>query len=378
MNYLTDFMTMKGPAFWKKVDAEGAQSKQTFQKLWDKVGEQPLTQEEACSCLDALFIYTHMRLKAMKLDKVYPTKQFTRHGLEADPYLWWVDHFTAGISGASTLNWFSAAQVKKKNGSTGLAGASTHFVMDFHGEPYYIIPLMHGAWHEPHRNADSISIETVNPGALTQDGHTWRFWAREVPPEVIKELPPVLLDKPYRGAKILLPFTRDQLIANIKLKRVIDAALPGKLELPRMSQHSDWREGKTDMGPLWPLTEINQAAFSTDPVLELSFIQHYEEEQDEVGTIIHDIYDEDDSPEYGSGTPTHPDDSDTTPRLLSVTELQTLLDKKGYPLKVDGKFGSKTQTAVRAFQADWNKTHKDAQLKVDGIPGAQTCACLQK
>ena len=52
-------------------------------------------------------------------------------------------------------------------------------------------------------------------------------------------------------------------------------------------------------------------------------------------------------------------------RGLYVEELQEMLDKRGYTLKVDGKFGNKTLEAVKAFQADNG-------LKVDGVVGEKT------
>ena len=56
---------------------------------------------------------------------------------------------------------------------------------------------------------------------------------------------------------------------------------------------------------------------------------------------------------------------------LYVEELQEMLDKRGYTLKVDGKFGSETEEAVEAFQADNG-------LKVDGVVGAKTWGKLNK
>lgn len=56
-------------------------------------------------------------------------------------------------------------------------------------------------------------------------------------------------------------------------------------------------------------------------------------------------------------------------RGSSVSELQTLLNDKGYDLSVDGIFGSKTQAAVRDYQS------KNG-LSVDGIVGKNTWNAL--
>ena len=55
----------------------------------------------------------------------------------------------------------------------------------------------------------------------------------------------------------------------------------------------------------------------------------------------------------------------------SVKELQNLLTKKGFELKVDGAFGEKTEKAVRDFQTK-------NSLKVDGQVGNMTWESLRK
>ena len=52
-------------------------------------------------------------------------------------------------------------------------------------------------------------------------------------------------------------------------------------------------------------------------------------------------------------------------RGLYVEELQEMLKKRGYTLKTDGIFGTKTLEAVEAFQADNG-------LVVDGVVGSKT------
>lgn len=390
MSQIRDFTTLSPKKFWELVANEDSSAQETFKKYWDALDEQHLNQDEAIECLNALFIYSHKRIQehSSALAKVYPTKQFTKNKLKERQELWWVDHFTAGISKWSTLNWFSAAKRKKKNGKTGYAGASTHFVQGYHGDPFYIIPLMHGSWNEPRRNKDSISIEMVNAGQLhkNKDGK-WCYWARQLPQELVQELPPVLLDKPYRGCKVMQPFTQIQIVNNIKLKRLVIAALHGKLEPHRMSQHSDWRQGKTDMGPLWPYEECNAAAYGPEPIPELSFIQQsdYQEFLDAEGTLWlesskgWDKEDDTNNPSYGEDTPTHDDDPDPdTDRIYATKEIQLRLSKKGYNINADNKLGPKTHKAIKQFQADWNKQNPTDTIKVDGIAGPATCTRLFK
>jgi peptidoglycan hydrolase-like protein with peptidoglycan-binding domain len=54
----------------------------------------------------------------------------------------------------------------------------------------------------------------------------------------------------------------------------------------------------------------------------------------------------------------------------AVAELQELLQAHGFPLRIDGDFGSVTETAVRLYQ----KRHK---LIVDGVVGPKTWFSLK-
>lgn len=385
---LRDFAGMKNKAFWSLVDTKGKEAQATFEKFWKILDERHLEQGEAVECLDALFIDSHRRIQehSKRLAEVYPTKQLTKNRLKNREDLWWVDHFTAGISRWSTLSWFSSAKRKKKSGKIGYAGASTHFIQGYHGNPFYIIPLMHGSWNEPRRNKDSISVETVNAGALHKDKDgKWCYWANKLPQVLVQELPPVLLDKPYRGVRVMQPFTLEQITNNIKLKRLVIAALQSKLEPCRMSQHSAWRSGKTDMGVLWPFEECNGAAFGPEPIPELDFVQQeaYTDLLDDEGTVWDEVngweeHDEMDNPSYGENTPTHDDDADDDDEVMDTLDIQTRLVRKGYVIALDNRMGPKTHAAVKKFQANWNHKNSNDQLTVDGIPGPQTCKRLSK
>ncbi len=54
-----------------------------------------------------------------------------------------------------------------------------------------------------------------------------------------------------------------------------------------------------------------------------------------------------------------------------VTDLQELLNQRGYPVEIDGIFGDQTRRAVRAFQSQ-NLNKHGQPLVVDGIVGPLT------
>ena len=282
----------------------------------------------------------------------------------------------------STLAWFSSRKVTKKNGKQGLPGASTHFVLGRHGYPFYIIPIQHGAWHEPARNADSLSIELVNPGALKQTDDGWARPVGSLPKDMVAETPPVRINPPYRGAKILMPFTVDQVVNLIKLKRIVLTLVKPRLVPERMTQHSVWRETKIDMGPLFPLNDVNRAAFEFIPVDQYDFIQRMRSSLPP-GVLpaapTQDDADEALNTEHGLDTPTQDTDTDNQVKILDILAVQKILATKGvYRGKLDGIFGSVTKQAVTVFQSKWNfNAPAEKKLEVDGIPGPKTCQALQ-
>ena len=363
MRDVSDYANLKTKTFWDTVNKQAEESAEAVTRAFATVMERPLAQEEASQALDALFIDSHARiLKHNKLlAQQLPLKQFSKNKLKGIHDLWWVDHYTGGLNPFSTLRTFMER------------GVSTHFVQDFQGYPLYVVPLCHAAWHEPRRNKDSFSIEIVNPGGLHKEVNAWHFWAGPLPLDLIQKLPPVRLATPYRGVKALLPFSMDQVIYNVALKRIVNAAYPERLCYERMTQHTDWRESKTDMGPLWPNQDINAAVFETDPLLEYSFIQEYMSVLAEPGNIaVTDGISEEANPQYAD----IPEDSDSL--TWDIADVQSFLVRvMHYELKVDGSLGPDTRTKIKLFQNTYNRNNSREPLKEDGIPGPKTVHAMQ-
>jgi hypothetical protein len=164
--------------------------------------------------------------------------------------------------------------------------------------------------------------------------------------------------------------------ANIKLKRIIRWATEDKyLSGERMSQHSQWQEGKKDMGPMWPFEEVNEAAFLDFP---LDDIAAYQQAMDSILVLAADDvrvseYEEENpenNAEYGVGEDPEKENKNNT--LCTVQELQKLLNQHGYAVMEDGIYGPETKRAIIRFQREWNDLHATDLLTVDGIPGPQT------
>lgn len=401
--------------FWANLLSEDTVAiRQEFDALWGAAGAGGfLSPEQAQRTLDLLFKRTHLDIFDKGLATHFPTEQGGPwNGLVNVDYLWWVDHSTAGVNDWGTVDWFSSkqrqhtrkfkteaearkhygtrkpgAKVSEKNGAwyvtwKGYAGAVTHFVAFMDGTPFYFVKLKHCCWGEPKRNRDSLQIEMVNPLVCTLKGNDWHFWAGKIPQKMLdRGQVPVELDTPFRGAKYMMPYTWQQVITNIKLKRLCIAAT-GRMSRERMSEHTDWRVGKFDMGPLWPRNLINDAAFDTLPIEEYAFMQHFVL-PDNVDDIVdpaelrtiedgtYDLYDMDEE------TPADVEDIDSTVEMQQA--LLKLYGKLALPRHgADGDLGPETCHAVRHFQEDWNKNKPADLIKEDGIPGIKTWNRLEK
>jgi hypothetical protein len=405
---------MSETTFWDDLKNRAQEIKDRFTFLWAQAGMRMLTQAEAQETLQVLWEHSHLLIMEHMSGymKYFPTKQCYPGKLKNVEDLWWVDHATAGVNGWGTLGWFSSkprkhskkfetkasaekyakrrkGKMTEKDGEyivtwTGYAGACTHFVAFADGTPFYLVKIEDGCWGEPKRNGDGIHIEMVNALVCRLKDGLWHFWAGPLPQKVLDVQQPVALDKKFRGATHMLPYTWDQVITCLKLKRICVAAtggIHGRMHPDRMSQHTDWRTTKFDMGPLWPFDVCNSAAFEGLTIEDYEFVQQFvkapgadrvvdPEELEQLAAYAedpeqeHDLWDEDDS-------------------IDSTKEIQEVLVKiygdKALPkFGPDGFMGLETTTAVRHFQEDWNRNNPDDRIKVDGVPGTQTCKRLEK
>lgn len=398
-------------SFWDELRENATAIREEWVFLWAQAGLKLLTQEEARRTLEVMWKRSHLDIleRMPGYTKYFPTQQRYEGRLKEVDDLWWVDHATAGVNGWGTLGWFSSkprkhtrkfsskakaeAYAKRRKGKayekdgkyyaswTGYAGACTHFVVFTDGTPFYLVNIDDGCWGEPKRNGDGIHIEMVNALVVRRKGNTWNYWAGPLPERILEVQTPVSLDVPFRGATHMLPYVWQQVITNIKLKRICAAATGKRMERDRMSQHTDWRDSKFDMGPLWPFDLCNAAAFEGYPIEDYDFVQQfirapgmdevvdpeelellaeYAESEDKDHTLL----DEDNSI----------DSTKEIQEALIKVYGKAILPKWG----ADGLMGKETTTATRHFQEDWNKNKPDDRIKVDGIPGIQTCGRLEK
>jgi len=270
---------------------------------------------------------------------------------------------------------------------TGLAGACTHFVVFMDGTPFYIVNIDDGCWGEPKRNGDSLQVEMVNPLTVQRKGDAWHYWAGPIPERITRVLHPTALDKPFRGAERMLPYSWNQVLTNIKLKRLCRAATHhprhgARMSRDRMSQHTDWRADKFDMGPLWPFQLCNDAAFEDYPIEEYDFVRQFvrADDQDDEASMEEVLQASLRQPAEDPGTEHDLWDEDST--VYSNMQLQKALvllyGPTILPSFTGGVLEQATIAAVRRFQKNWNRLFPKDPILVDGIPGVQTCSRLEQ
>ena len=363
---LVDYSSMNPPEFWALVDKQAEISKKKVAKLFYRAGtSETFNSADAIDCLNHLFIDSHRRLREAYSELVdfYPTKHLIVNSLKNTEDLWWVDHTTSHISNASILHWFSNEE--------SLSGFSTHFLVGYTGLPFHLVPLMHGAVHEPHRNNDSIAVSVMNAGGLTKNKEKWKFWGGDLPQNLIVDLPPVRLSAPYKGYSAIQPFTTDQIKNVIILKRIVATALRSKIHISRFTQHSDWSDTGVDMGPLWPYESVNNATFENFPVEEYDFVQRYD------STITNESFTTSDHSMGNSLNVQNPEFCISEISVVPpIEEIQLALCKVGIKIKIDNHYDSTTKNALQKFQTTWNQTHPNDLLDPNGIPDTKTCKRL--
>jgi len=163
-----------------------------------------------------------------------------------------VDHYTAGISSGSTLLWFS-----NKLRSKGIKTSSAHFIIGRDGIIFCVVPLVRIAWHAPGVNSTHFGIEHVNAGVLRRktkkSGYLYRG-AQTYPKERAGAVQEV-------AGECWEPYTANQIISNIVLKRWLITAFP-EIEQQSLIDHQNISPGrKRDCGPMWPLNDLNAIVF---------------------------------------------------------------------------------------------------------------------
>lgn len=215
-----------------------------------------LTEEDARQALEELRLESVEHARKLVGEKFYeqyfPTD---RHGgqWKSGAPVGLVDHYTAGISARGTLRWFSS-----KPRGPGVGNSSAHVVLSREGAVIVIIdPLEHVAWHATWANKNHIGIEHVNAGLLskTPAGKVVYMGKHTYPEDRLGDIQEF-------GGTIWEPYTSYQIANNLVFKRWLIWACP-TLVRERFVDHEIIDPArKRDCGPLWPLKDLNDLAFS--------------------------------------------------------------------------------------------------------------------
>jgi len=203
--------------------------------------------------MDAIDADTDQLLKTIDYTKHYPSTHCYEEWEDGNP-IGMVDHYTAGDNHINPMKWFSNRFEESQ--------ASAHFVIATDGTTYSCIPLDKPAWHIGDRtlNKRFIGIEHCNIGSLVKrDGkyYWWRKnWSTEYTGEVVKAS--------YRDYDYYAAFTKEQIVASIRLKRTIMAYKGYDFYKEGLIDHASLRSAKRDMGPAWPAVQIVNAVFADD------------------------------------------------------------------------------------------------------------------
>jgi len=190
-------------------------------------------------------------------DKYFPTK---RHGgaWPGGVPTGVVDHYTVSLNAQSPLLWFS-----NKPRADESYNSSAHYIVDRLGRIYSVVNAVNfQAFHCRGKNKTHIGIEHVNAGRLEKIDGKWKYSGTlTYPLERLEQREAVSVGDRYAWER----YTPAQVTANILLKRLFACAFDIKKENCIDHQMADPLR-KIDCGPLWPLQDINDLAYSWKPI----------------------------------------------------------------------------------------------------------------
>lgn len=214
-----------------------------------------LNQDSAVKVINQLTKFGNILLQRIIGGAIY-TKFFPtdRHGgpwTTGQP-VGWVDHYTAAPDAKGSLLWFS-----NMSRGTDPSTSSAHYVIDRDGSIITVVdPLSTIAWHARAANPTHIGIEHVCTGLLGKSPSGYTYLGNIPYPKTREP------DIQIVNGEAWEPFTVQQVLSNLALKRLLIAAIP-TLSIEFFTDHQALNpQTKRDCGPLWPLKALNKFAFS--------------------------------------------------------------------------------------------------------------------
>jgi N-acetyl-anhydromuramyl-L-alanine amidase AmpD len=288
-----------------------------------------------------------------------------------------VYHYTGGSSGLNAIRWANDARCKNsesswhvtildRNSKDPLGKAWTLFASEaikalFPVPTIIMASWSKGTWHGNWTCDSTIGIENRNGGYSLK-------------PVVLQRL----RKKPFVfGKRSYEPYTREQLICNINIGRLVQAYFGQTLNPGLILPHSAVWATKNDPGPNFPIHQIRELVLNDEPVNTEIWLEDYPEAAEI-----------DDLPEtvpfqHGMRGPTEPFEWSVGDEKLTVaSDLQatTLLHKMGYNVFTDKINPQDLKKAVYYFQLSTRAYKKigreDKVLLVDGILGSKTEAAM--
>jgi len=307
-------------------------------------------------------------------------------------------HYTGGPDGIASIRWSN-----ENRSNTGSSWHATCFdfrlpdldqLLDKYPLVKQYLPatailhadIRYGTWHGNWTNSMTFGLENRNLGGLTAIGEdiyrqsgSRKYYCKE-------GKDPVLI----RG-QWWEPFTREQLISNINIGKMLRALRGEAFKKSWVIPHQAFWAVKSDVGSAYPVLLVRESIFADRPVEEMSWLKNYGSSLtqpfsndlwpfEDVETSSTDPRDMD--PDVIAYQPQRAKDFDEIagstwraylPAMRANLELLGLhtTDESSEPVD-DYKLDATLRLAVEIFQRSTHaKGYKNA-LTVDGIPGMQT------
>lgn len=296
-------------------------------------------------------------------------------------------HYTGGPSGLKTIHWFNDPALGNE--------VSSCQVIIFDRVTKDIIGEM---WSDP--KIVSMDMKTLFPvPTIVLADFKWSTWCtnwmneycvgienRNIGPkwgatkleEKLLKKSFTTVDRPIRSYET---FSREQIICNLNLGRLIHGWTDKQLDPDYIVSHHMISCEKRDVGPAFPFCDLRKNIFTNTPIWELSFLDNYFWAPDTDKTL-EDVFEHTkDSREgelfesqflFQSGINL----SSKTLRSIDVESATRLLRKLGYNCS-DNSIESTTMFTKWFQRSTQYDTNPKQHLAIDGVPGPKTILALQ-
>jgi len=295
-------------------------------------------------------------------------------------------HYTGGLDGVASIRWFNENKENKGSSCSSVVFDTCYKQLEELCIKYPLVniylpvtalliaDISYATWHGNWVNSRCFGIENRNLGLLEKRGtkfyRSGKLYTKAKTPIVIRN-------------QWWEPYTKEQIIANINIGRMIRAIQEGLFDPSWVIPHSAIWATKSDTGSAFPMYNIRAAIFSDTELKDLQWLNKYHSAEtcthvpEEININELDSNRDCAPPTKLTNEPTKVDNGNWKDYLPVIRKQ---LDSLWYHVVQSNskEFDNTLKLAVYQLQRSSHALQNGRHLAIDGIPGAKTRAFIEE